>query len=163
MTSYVNSVINSEIELLFKDYSLHYLNVPDTVFQFKFFNCFYFDIKDTAVKNIKHNSKSLNSYHNKYYSSDVNGDGKLLLKNAVSDFKCDYVLLINRFEIINPNSEFSLHIEVLDSSLNRVYGNKNEIERDISKTMYGDMLKYYIRFSCKGMIAKVKKYLNDKN
>ena len=167
--SYIISTVNSELQNVFKNYSIRYLkefnskgNFPDSLYNLKLFNCFYYDSKDSSLKNIKYNSISLESYHNNYYGCDLNPEGLEILTNAVTSSKCDYIVFINKFEIIHPNSAFSLHIEIFDNALNRIYGNKNEMKRDISKTMYSDVLKYYIKSSCNNMLVKAEKYLKNK-
>jgi hypothetical protein len=170
LVSYIVNTVNSESENVFKNYSIKYLKeitstevFPDSLYHLKLFNCFYYDPKDSSLKNIKYNSISLESYHNNYYGCELNRDGLELLKSAITPAKCDYILFINKFEIINPNSGFSLHVEIWDNALSRIYGNKNEMKKDISKTMYSDVLKYFIRSSCNGMLKKAEKYLKNQD
>lgn len=164
---FIVSTINSEVKVVLKKYSLKYLKeftssdaMPDTSYELKLWNCFYYNTNDSSLNSIKNNrAVTMNSYHNNYYGSNLNQYGLEILKKTVTLSKCDYILFINKFEIINPNSYFSLHVEVLDNSLNRIYGNKNEIKREISKTMYSDVLRYYIRASCEEMLEKVDQFL----
>ncbi|HKR04216.1 MAG TPA: hypothetical protein VJY62_06220 [Bacteroidia bacterium] len=167
--NYIVNTVHSEMQNTFKDYSTRYLKeftsteeFPDSLYNLKLFNCFYYDSKDSSLKNIKYKSFYLESYHNNYYGYDLNHDGLKILKNAITSSKCDYVLFISKFEIINPNSAFSLHVEITDHALNRIYGNKNEMKKDISKTMYGDVLKYYIKSSCNDMLKKAERYLKTR-
>ena len=103
----------------------------------------------------------MDSYHNNYYSCDLNRDGLELLKQSITASRCNYILFINKFEIINPNSAFSLHVEIMDNTLNRIYGNKNEEQRGISKTMYYDVLKFYVKSTCTNMMQRVTGYLKE--
>lgn len=169
LINFILTAANSELENIFQDYSVRYLKeftsseeFPDSLYSLKLFNCFYYDSKDSSLKNIKYKSFSLESYHNNYYGCDLNDAGLEILKSAISSSRCDYILFINKFEIINPNSSFSLHVEILDNALNRIYGNKNEMQKDISKTMYSDVLKYYIKSACDDMLEKADSYLKTR-
>ncbi len=166
---YVVNIIDKTLTGLFKNYSIYYLKefnnsavLTDSIYKIKKWNCFYFNFKDSSVKNIQNvRGTSINSYHNNYYGCDLTTNGYKILKEAVNVSKCDYILFINRFEIINPNSIFSLHMEVMDKELKKIYGNKNEINRAISKSMYYEVLKYYIKLSTDDMLGKMNIYLND--
>jgi hypothetical protein len=168
LADYIIHTTNSELQNIFKDYSLKYLSefssseeLPDSMYKLKLFNCFYFDSKDSSLKNIRNKPYSMDSYHNNYYGIELNHDGLKLLKQSITASKCDYILFINKFEIINPNSAFCMHVEIMDNALNRIYGNKNEQQKDVSKTMYYDVLKFYIKSTCTNMMEKVRGYLKE--
>lgn len=115
----------------------------------------------SQVKMIKINDQSvLESYHNNYYGYTLTENWKSNFRIALADSTCDFILFINQFEIINPNSIMSLHVELYDATLNKIYGNKNEVAKSISKTMYLDVLKYFIDDSVNDMLNKVDIYLS---
>jgi len=169
--SFANSVaaiINKQVVSLFKNDSVCFLNqfynstvMHDSIYKLKQWNCFYAD--STSITNIKNNGTSLNSYHNIYTGFDFNPDGYTLLQQVATSSNCDYIVLISKFEIINPNSIFSLHVEVLNKQLQKIYGDKNELKRSISKTMYFDVLKHYVNLSVKDMLVQVNDYLNTQH
>ncbi|MFI5219229.1 MAG: hypothetical protein ACHQNT_07040 [Bacteroidia bacterium] len=166
LKSFIVNKINEECRATFNNYHVHFLkeyfssdNLPDSSYELKLWNCFYYDWKDSSLKNFNVSGMSMNSYHSKYYGFNFINNGLEIIKQAVIASKCNYVFIIDKFEIINPNSIFSLHCEIFDHSLNRVYRNKNELKRSISKTMYMDVLKYYVIYSSKEMLYEVSKFL----
>ena len=169
LNNFILKTIDAELKEIFKDYTLRYFDeynsaptLTDSAYHLKLWSCFYFEGADSSMRNIK-NSKgeSMDSYHNNYYGCDLNTYGIEIIKQAITSSKCDYVLFINKFEIINPNSLFCLHVEVMDKNLNRIYGSKNELKKDISKTMYPDVLKYYIQQANREQLTRLEQYFKN--
>lgn len=165
--NYIVSAVNSKVIL--KNFSIVssvdlpiLRSFPDTVCELKKWNCFYKAGLDySQVIMIKNNDQSvLESYHNNYYGYILTENWKSNFRIALADSKCDFILFINQFEIINPNSIMSLHVELYDATLNKIYGNKNEVAKSFSKTMYLDVLKYFIDDSVNDMLNKVDIYLS---
>lgn len=93
-----------------------------------------------------YNKHNYNSFHNNYNGLVLNDSIKTaLMKLLPADFS--HLVVMNSYQIYNPNSIFALSADVLDNRLNKIAGFKRELKRSVSKTSAPELLNYYIQKS----------------
>ncbi len=85
----------------------------------------------------------------KYRGIRFNDHSKHLLKRWFKESGNDYIVFINRFEaqkkaLFSPYTRFTLHFEVYDRNVNKVYGGKSELSKRIKKSVYLKVLQYFL-------------------
>jgi hypothetical protein len=154
----------AKLSSTFSDWELIYIHrnavaaAIDTSYELRLRNRFYYDAKDSSYHMIiKHTP---DSYHSNYYACELNENGKSMLKEAIQKSGCDYVLFINEFEIINPGATFSISSELMDKNMKKIYGNKNELRKEVGRTMYYDVFEYYLKEVADNLLKNMKEYID---
>ncbi|MFT5600931.1 MAG: hypothetical protein ACI9N1_001168 [Flavobacteriales bacterium] len=92
--------------------------------------------------------KNENLDNSTYQSRPLSEILKTQLKDLFDNKNLKYVVILNKFETATPRpfcnkTYFSIHMDIYDSSLNKVYGGKSVWKKQITKKMYFTTLKYY--------------------
>jgi hypothetical protein len=163
LLNYVVGNLNAQVKSIFKGYSVHFWdkNFSGNDVTLKLWSCFYRDLATENVYNLKNTQGSKESYHNLYYGVELSPQMKEDLLTKIQSLNCDYVLFLNEFEV-GSGSTFSLSCEVMNNKMEKIYGNKKEIEEDVVRNMYYDVLKFYVRETEEKILMAVKDYLNNK-
>lgn len=75
---------------------------------------------------------------------------QLILQRCMDEQQFDFVILLNRFEVINRKpferkTLFSLHAEVYNKQLDKIFGHRSNVRADLSKTTNYSIFKYFMR------------------
>lgn len=72
------------------------------------------------------------------------------LKQCIEEHTFDYVILLNRFEVITPKpfdnkTHFSLHAEVYNKQLDKIFGHRSDVLASLTRKTNYSIFKYFIR------------------
>jgi len=129
----------------------------DSLYESKDWNCFYYDDSSRAYQPLKSRASANSySYHNIFIGKKLAPEGMKVLNQAFSGGSADFLLVVTRFEIIGPNSIFSMHCELYDRSMRLLFGGKNELRRSVSRHMLAGVMDYYCRLAIDDMLSRLK-------
>ncbi len=72
------------------------------------------------------------------------------LKQCIEEHTFDYVILLNRFEVITPKpfdnkTHFSLHAEVYNKQLDKIFGHRSDVLASLTRKTNYSTFKYLVR------------------
>jgi len=98
----------------------------------------------------------------KYYGHVIKERDLVAFRILIKKYNCKYILFINKFETwTNGNTNLSLHLEIYDQTMNKIYGSKNNWNTKISRTMYGNLFNYYLKSSIEEHYGRIKDFFKN--
>ena len=126
-----------------------YAYLADSLQEYTQFNSFHLGAKPISGASKKSNlTLPFNKWN--YSGRILPVRHQLILKQCLEEHAFDYVILLNRFEIITPKpfdnkTHFSLHAEVYNNQLDKIFGHRSDVLANIARKTDYRIFKYLIR------------------
>ena len=119
---------------------------------YKQWNSFKINYTSDSNGNIVFNPENEPGSRHVYWGRIFTEEQKEVLNALIEKEKIDYIFCITKFEASTPrpfnrNTHFSLHFEILNSQLNKIFGSKSYVQEHLSKRVYIDVVWYLINNS----------------
>lgn len=100
----------------------------------------------------------------KYYGRVMRDDYSLILKALIINHDLKYIFCINKFEIFTPcfltnKTRFCFHIDIYDSSLNKIYGGKSYWVAKTTDNMYYSAFSLYLFKAMDSIFRQAKEFI----